>query len=197
MSKGLPKRYYQFKLIFFYLLGIIAFCFTSCSATKASKNNASKAYIKKYMDKEAFEIQRTVKDCKVERIGDSIKVTFVNEVFFDVDQYTIKDTAVPTVNKLVGIIKKYAKTYNVVQGHTDNSGDEAYNFSLSFKRAEEVKHYLVNNGIGADRINAYGVGDTQPVASNTTENGRAKNRRVLVWITSDHALKEEAVAKTQ
>lgn len=149
------------------------------------------------MDKEAFEIQRTVKDCKVERVGDSIKITFVNEVFFDFDQYSIKSDAVPTVNKLVNIIKKYAKTYNIIQGHTDDSGNEEYNLSLSFKRADEVKHFLVNNGISADRINAYGVGDTQPVASNDTENGRAKNRRVLIWITSDYGLKEEAVAKTQ
>ncbi|MCO4293753.1 OmpA family protein [Solitalea sp. MAHUQ-68] len=196
MSNSFLKRFYQLSFFLFCLLGVVSL-FTSCSTKKASKSKTAQTYIKKYMDKEAFEIQRTVKDCKVERVGDSIKITFVNEVFFDFDQYSIKSDAVPTVNKLVNIIKKYAKTYNIIQGHTDDSGNEEYNLSLSFKRADEVKHFLVNNGISADRINAYGVGDTQPVASNDTENGRAKNRRVLIWITSDYGLKEEAVAKTQ
>lgn len=149
------------------------------------------------MDKEAFEIQRTVKDSRVERVGDSIKVTFTNEIFFDHDQYTLKPQAESSVKRLVIIMKKYGKTYNIIQGHTDDTGSEQYNLTLSYKRAEEVKHFLALNGIDEKRMNAYGVGDTQPVAANTSEEGKAKNRRVVIWITVDYGLKEEAAARTQ
>ncbi|MND55324.1 putative lipoprotein YiaD precursor [compost metagenome] len=95
------------------------------------------------------------------------------------------------------ILKKYSKTYNIIQGHTDDTGNDDYNLSLSYKRAEEVKHFLSLNGIEEKRMNAYGVGDTQPVASNNNEEGKAKNRRVVIWITVDYGLKEEAEARTQ
>ncbi|AFD06268.1 OmpA family protein [Solitalea canadensis] len=185
------------KSIFFLLtLFTVVFLLNSCNSTKNHKTTPD-TYIKKYMDKEAFEIQRAVKDSKVERVGDSIKVTFTNEIFFDHNQYTLKPQAESSVKKLVIILKKYSKTYNIIQGHTDDTGNDDYNLSLSYKRAEEVKHFLSLNGIEEKRMNAYGVGDTQPVASNNNEEGKAKNRRVVIWITVDYGLKEEAEARTQ
>ncbi|UKJ09093.1 OmpA family protein [Solitalea lacus] len=193
MMKNIPKR--SFLLLCIPIVGILCFGLHSCNSTQKAKTASSSTYIKKYMDKQAFEIQRYVKDSKVERVGDSIKITFVNEVFFDLNKYELRPEAESSVNRLVAILKKYAKTYNIIQGHTDNSGDDAYNISLSYKRADEVRKYLIAHDIAPERLNAYGVGDTQPIASNETETGRAKNRRVVIWITSDYGLKEEAEAR--
>jgi outer membrane protein OmpA-like peptidoglycan-associated protein len=70
-----------------------------------------------------------------------------------------------------------------IEGHTDNTGDKTKNLTLSQKRADAVKNYLVKKGIDASRLTAKGFGDTVPVADNKTADGRAKNRRVEFKVT--------------
>ena len=82
------------------------------------------------------------------------------------------------LDRVVKVLKKNSSVKIIVAGHTDGRGDAAYNKSLSQRRAEAVKAYLVGKGISADRLDAEGYGLTRPIASNDTREGRAKNRRV-------------------
>jgi outer membrane protein OmpA-like peptidoglycan-associated protein len=181
--------------LFSSILTFSAFSFIACTTTQKPKKSPQQ-YIKKYMDKEALEIQQSVPNSKVERVGDSIKITFTEKVFFDHNMYELKPEAETAVKKMVQVLKKYSKSYNVIQGHTDNTGLEPYNLALSDRRAESVKTYLIKNGLAETRFLAHGVGSTQPVADNNTEHGRALNRRVVIWIAADFVLKNEAHEKT-
>lgn len=100
------------------------------------------------------------------------------DVKFDTDKTTIKSGYHKDINDLIEVMKDYPDLQIVVEGHTDNVGTNAYNKKLSQGRANAVKKYMVENGINANRITAKGYGEEQPIASNATKEGRAKNRRV-------------------
>ena len=102
---------------------------------------------------------------------------------FDFDSATLKPSADAKLKPVVEFAKKYPDADMEVVGHTDEIASEAYNLGLSKRRAAAVKNWLVKNGVDAKRINAKGMGKTQPVASNKTEEGRAQNRRVEVRYT--------------
>jgi len=82
-------------------------------------------------------------------------------------------------------LKKHPRVKVEIQGHTDSVGKAAYNLKLSQHRAETVLSYLVSDGVSADQLTAKGYGETQPVASNKTDDGRAKNRRVVMYVLSN------------
>lgn len=97
---------------------------------------------------------------------------------FETGKDVIRSVSYPILNNVVNIMKEN-KEYNlIINGHTDNVGDDASNMLLSQKRADAVKGYLVNKGIDAARMKAFGYGETKPVEDNSTASGRAKNRRV-------------------
>lgn len=102
---------------------------------------------------------------------------------FDFDSATLKSSADAKLKPVVEFAKKYPDADMEVVGHTDEIASEAYNLGLSKRRAAAVKGWLVKNGVDAKRISAKGMGKTQPVASNKTEEGRAQNRRVEVRYT--------------
>jgi OmpA-OmpF porin, OOP family len=83
------------------------------------------------------------------------------------------------------IFKEYPNSKFILEGHTDSDGSNALNQTLSENRAAAVKAYLVENGIGADRLKAVGFGETQPIASNKTAKGKAQNRRVVVKLIKE------------
>jgi outer membrane protein OmpA-like peptidoglycan-associated protein len=97
-------------------------------------------------------------------------------VFFDTDKAVIKDPRV--LDEAVAIMKANPKITGEVHGHTDSTGSEAHNQRLSERRANAVRDYFIKQGISADRIRAKGFGESKPIASNDTEEGRALNRRV-------------------
>lgn len=101
----------------------------------------------------------------------------LNNVFFDVDKYALKDESKAELNKLVAFLKNNAKMVIEVSGHTDNTGNKQNNIILSGNRAKSVYQYLIANGIEATRLTFKGYGDAQPVADNKTEAGRKLNRR--------------------
>jgi len=84
---------------------------------------------------------------------------------------------------VVQFAQKYPEANMEVIGHTDSIADDAYNLDLSNRRAATVKNWLVRNGISADRITTRGMGESQPIADNETEAGRAQNRRVEIHYT--------------
>jgi len=91
----------------------------------------------------------------------------------------VKDVYQKDINDLAEVMKDYPDLNVVIEGHTDSVGSNAYNQKLSQERANAVKKYMVEkNGINAGRITPKGFGEEQPIASNATKEGRAKNRRV-------------------
>jgi len=160
---------------------------------------AAGGYIGNRMDRQAERIQEEIPGAEVTRVGEGINVTF-NEgagVYFDTNKSNIKGTSVETLNKLAGILKEYPKTVILVEGHTDSAGSDEYNLGLSKLRAESVTNYLTSQGIDSNRFTTKWFGESQPVADNTTAEGRSKNRRVEIGILASEELKQEAMEKTK
>lgn len=110
------------------------------------------------------------------------KVTLAADVLFDFDKSVIKPEGRARLDDLVSKMGGINLEVVIAIGHTDSIGSEAYNQKLSVRRAESVKAYLVSKGIPANRIYTEGKGESQPVASNKTKEGRAKNRRVEIEV---------------
>ncbi len=119
------------------------------------------------------------------------KVFTLNNVYFDVDKATIKPESYKQLDELVELMKLKKGMEIEIAGHTDNTGSKEHNLKLSQLRAEAVKNYLVKKGISAKRIVAKGYGDTEPIATNDTPEGRAKNRRIEVRIIKDYKYKDQ------
>jgi outer membrane protein OmpA-like peptidoglycan-associated protein/tetratricopeptide (TPR) repeat protein len=103
--------------------------------------------------------------------------TVLNNVFFELDSYTLMPNSFLELNNLVELLVNYPNLQLEISGHTDNIGTSTYNLELSQKRAESVVKYLVDKGIASNRLIAKGYGSTQPNFSNDTAEGRLKNRR--------------------
>jgi outer membrane protein OmpA-like peptidoglycan-associated protein len=101
------------------------------------------------------------------------------DVKFDFDKAQVKPESYGDIKNLADFLTQYPQTTTVVEGHTDAVGSDAYNRTLSERRANAVRDVLVNQyGVGADRVNAVGYGESRPVADNASAEGRAVNRRV-------------------
>ena len=101
------------------------------------------------------------------------------DVKFDFDKANVKQDSYSDIENLAEFMKQFPQTATTVEGHTDSTGNPAYNQKLSERRADAVRNVLVNQyGVAADRINAVGYGASNPVADNATSEGRAINRRV-------------------
>jgi outer membrane protein OmpA-like peptidoglycan-associated protein len=112
------------------------------------------------------------------------KVTIVmNNVFFDFDKTELRPESFPELNRIVELMNEKATLEIEVAGHTDAMGPEAYNLKLSERRAKAVAKYLEGKGIGSDRVSVVYLGESNPVDSNETREGRSKNRRVEFKIT--------------
>jgi OOP family OmpA-OmpF porin len=105
------------------------------------------------------------------------KVTYAADVFFDFDKAVIKPDGKSKLDDLSSKMRGINLEVVIAIGHADSIGSDAYNQKLSVRRAEAVKAYLVSKGTEANRIYTEGKGEKQPVASNKTAEGRAKNRR--------------------
>ncbi|MHC1706397.1 MAG: OmpA family protein [Bacteroidales bacterium] len=107
-------------------------------------------------------------------------ISIAKAVYFDTGSDKIKDESLPRLDELVSIVKKYPGLKITVEGHTDNVGSDDSNLKLSQDRVNSVKKYLTSKGIDAGRITATGYGETKPITTNDTPEGRSKNRRVEI-----------------
>jgi len=145
------------------------------------------------MDKQAKEIKETLPGAEVERVGEGIKVTMKeNMVNFGFDSSDLTPAAKANLDKLAQVLKNNIDTNINIYGHTDSKGTDAYNLSLSERRAAAVKNYLVSQGVSASRMFTMGVGEREPIASNDTDAGRAENRRVEFAITANEEMINDA-----
>lgn len=114
--------------------------------------------------------------------GQAILVNLPDGVTFDVGSYTLKPEFRATLDQVAESLIKYPNSLIDVYGHTDSTGSDAFNQTLSENRARTVANYLTSRGVPAARIRSQGYGETMPVADNATEEGRRKNRRVEIKI---------------
>jgi len=132
------------------------------------------------LDKQAEELRQ--KNINATRTTNGILVQLKNELLFEVDSAELKPTAVRHLGELASVLVKYPDDHIEVVGFTDSSGPEAYNQDLSQRRAEAVRRVLIERGIPEKQAMSVGLGEAQPVASNDTSAGRARNRRVELRI---------------
>lgn len=145
------------------------------------------------MDKQAREIKTALPGAQVERVGEGIRLVLgENAIRFDTNKSTLTATAQANLDKLIPVLKEYADTDISIYGFTDSTGTDAYNQTLSEQRAASVKAYLASRGLSTTRLKVVGLGESDPVASNDTEDGRSQNRRVEFTIVANDKMIEEA-----
>ena len=141
-----------------------------------------------------YQMDRQIKELKeqtsgsgvdVSEIGDgqAILVNLPDGVTFAVDSTTITPSFQATLDKIANSLVQYPNSLVDVMGHTDSTGSDAYNEDLSKRRADAVADYLAMRGVSRARLATIGYGERYPVADNSTEEGRARNRRVEIKIT--------------
>jgi len=142
------------------------------------------AAVGQYLDQQQRDLERDLQGtgANVYRVGDELRVALPAGVTFDVDSATIGPGFQRPLSDVAATLRSYPKSYIDIIGHTDSTGSAEYNQGLSERRADAVAEALTRRGVRPVRIAAYGVGETQPVATNETPAGRAANRRVEIRI---------------
>jgi outer membrane protein OmpA-like peptidoglycan-associated protein len=143
------------------------------------------AAVGQYLDRQQRELETSLAGtgAEVQRDGDALLVNFPSNVTFGVDSATIRPEFYSTLDNVSATLNRYPQSYLDIVGHTDSTGSDAYNQALSERRATSVSNHFRSRGVIPGRMAAYGVGETQPVASNATSEGREQNRRVELKIT--------------
>ncbi|EOI5719034.1 OmpA family lipoprotein [Cronobacter dublinensis] len=138
-----------------------------------------------YMDVQEAKLRQKMQGTgvSVTRSGDNIILNMPNNVTFDSSQANLKPAGANTLTGVAMVLKEYPKTAVNVVGYTDSTGGQALNMKLSQQRAENVASALITQGVAANRIRTSGMGPANPVASNSTEEGKAQNRRVEITLS--------------
>ncbi|EOV9008330.1 OmpA family lipoprotein [Cronobacter malonaticus] len=138
-----------------------------------------------YMDVQEAKLRQKMQGTgvSVTRSGDNIILNMPNNVTFDSSQANLKPAGANTLTGVAMVLKEYPKTAVNVVGYTDSTGGQALNMKLSQQRAESVASSLITQGVAANRIRTSGMGPANPVASNSTEEGKAQNRRVEITLS--------------
>jgi outer membrane protein OmpA-like peptidoglycan-associated protein len=151
----------------------------------AAAGAAAGAGIGAYMDRQEEQLRQSTQGTgiRVDRRGDDIVLNMPSSVTFDFDSSDLTNSARNALNDVSRVLQQYPDTRVNIAGHTDSTGNAAYNQRLSERRADAVGNYLAQTGVSSNRLSMTGYGQTQPVASNETEQGRAQNRRVEITLT--------------
>jgi outer membrane protein OmpA-like peptidoglycan-associated protein len=158
----------------------------------AAVGGTAGALIGNNMDKQAEEMAKELEDAKIERVGEGILISFDSGILFGYDSSTLQPEAKTNISKLADILNKYPDSNILVTGHTDSDGSENYNQTLSEQRAKSVFDYAMYKGISSSRLSTVGLGETEPVASNDTNDGKQLNRRVEIAIYASEEMKAAA-----
>lgn len=137
-----------------------------------------------YQDRQEAELRRRTAGTGIEvtRDGDVIKLNLPDGVTFDFNRADLKPQFYPALDQVASTMAEYNQTVVEVSGHTDSVGSDDYNQRLSEQRANSVSNYLVGKGLMRQRFEVVGMGERYPVADNTSDDGRARNRRVEIRV---------------
>lgn len=137
-----------------------------------------------YMDAQEKKLREQTAGTGVDviRDGDNLLLRMPSGITFAYDDAAVQPQFQPTLNEVASTLTQFPKTYIDVLGHTDSDGSDIYNQGLSERRAQSVAAYLSAHGVQSARVATRGYGETQPIASNTTTEGKAQNRRVEIKI---------------
>lgn len=138
----------------------------------------------RYQDRQEAELRAQLQGTgvSVTRIGDNITLNMPGNVTFATDSSDLRPAFFEVLNSVGKVMKEFDQTVVEVAGHTDSTGSEQYNQSLSERRANSVSQYLVARGISGQRLITVGMGELRPVADNNTAEGRQANRRVEITV---------------
>ncbi len=138
-----------------------------------------------YMDVQETKLRQKLEatGVSVTRVGDSIVLNMPGNITFRTDSSDISADFYSVLNSISLVFNEYPKTYIDINGHTDSVGDAAYNIGLSQRRADSVSRYIQTRNVLAQRISTRGMGESSPIASNNTAQGKAQNRRVEIRLT--------------
>lgn len=173
------------------------------TAVGAAVGAGTGAIIGNRMDKVKKEAAAQLQDAQVETVKDNngldaVKVTFNSGILFATNKYDLNESSKSELARLVSIMKQNTDISIDVQGYTDNTGTDAINNPLSVNRAQAVANYLTQNGVQyAQMKNVNGYGSTNPVADNTTAEGRTKNRRVEIYLYASQQMIQQAQQQAQ
>jgi outer membrane protein OmpA-like peptidoglycan-associated protein len=148
--------------------------------------------IGKKMDAQAKELTQAVPTAQVARVGEGINMTFESALMFKINSSDISDAYKSDLSSAAEVFVKYPETNIIIEGHTDNSGNDDLNMSLSEKRAKAVSAFLISKGVAESRLTTKWYGESQPKYPNDTEENRQKNRRVELGIIAGSEMKEQA-----
>ena len=160
----------------------------------AAIGGAAGGVIGNKMDKQKKELEQAVPEATVETVnnGEAIRVTFDSGILFATNSSTLSTASRNALTRFAQNMNENPDTDIKIIGHTDSTGRHEYNMTLSKKRADSVFNHLITQGVRSSRILSIGMGPDQPVADNTTVEGRAQNRRVEVYILPNAKMIEEA-----
>ncbi|MEM7546858.1 MAG: OmpA family protein [Pseudomonadota bacterium] len=138
-----------------------------------------------YLDRQQADLERNLEGtgATVTNTGEELLVNLPSSITFAVDRADIQPQFRESLARVASTLVQYESSLIDVVGHTDSTGSESYNQSLSERRASSVANFLISRGVIRERVVAFGQGETQPIASNDTAAGRAENRRVELRIT--------------
>jgi len=135
------------------------------------------------LDRQERDLRESVgNDVQITNTGDRLIVTLPQDILFATDSATLRPDLITDIRAVAGNLNSYPDSTVQVLGHTDNVGDATYNQNLSNRRAESVSLVLINQGVSATRVQSIGRGESQPISSNLTPEGRQQNRRVEIVI---------------
>ena len=155
------------------------------AAAGAAIGAAAGAGVGHMMDRQEAEMRDALaasEAAAVRREGELLAITLKGDVTFDLDSDMVRPGLYNELDRIAQIMIKYPETSILVEGHTDSTGSETYNQQLSERRATNVKNLLVQRGVQDFRVNIIGYGESRPVATNATPEGRQMNRRVEIRI---------------
>jgi outer membrane protein OmpA-like peptidoglycan-associated protein len=138
-----------------------------------------------YMDKQERDFQQLIAGrdgTTVQRLQNNLNITMKSDVLFDTGSSLIRPGGYDEIARIAEILNRYPQTRVTIEGHTDSAGSESYNMKLSEERARAVGEALVARGVDPGRVTAVGLGESRPIASNTTESGKQLNRRVSLLL---------------
>ncbi|HEX6925066.1 MAG TPA: OmpA family protein [Longimicrobiaceae bacterium] len=156
----------------------------------AAVGGAAGAIIGRQMDRQAEELAAKIPGATVQRVGEGIVVTFDSGLLFPFNSTELLPAGRENLLNLAASLRENPETEVLIVGHTDAVGSDAYNQTLSERRAESAAQILAANGVPRDRIRTSGRGELEPIAENETEAGRQQNRRVEVAIFASEEYRE-------